>query len=32
MEKVRNKQRIIVDEKAQQFGLTGAWRVYGIYQ
>jgi len=25
-------QRIIVDEKAELFGLTGAWRVYGIYQ
>jgi len=30
--KVGNMQRIIVDEKAEQFGLTGAWRVCGIYQ
>ena len=29
---LNDMQRIIVDEKAEQFGLTGAWRVYGIYQ
>jgi len=32
MAKVGNMHRIIVDEKAEKFGLTGAWRVHGIYQ